>query len=104
MDIQAMTLEQLYEYRAQISSEISHREAYEKAEALRKVRELMQLHGLSAEDLAKKGGVATEKRAVAIKYQHPTDLSLTWTGRGRKPLWVQAHLDNGGTLEDLLVA
>lgn len=26
---------------------------------------------------------------------------LTWSGRGRKPKWVEAWIDQGGTLADL---
>ncbi|WP_337881835.1 ribosome modulation factor [Chromobacterium haemolyticum] len=37
----------------------------------------------------------------AVRYQHPDDPRMTWTGRGRKPAWVQAWLDAGGTLEQL---
>lgn len=35
------------------------------------------------------------------RYRHPDEPSLTWTGRGRKPVWVAEWLAGGGTLEDL---
>ncbi|MBF0185403.1 MAG: H-NS histone family protein [Magnetococcales bacterium] len=35
------------------------------------------------------------------KYRDPADASRTWTGKGRKPFWVIAHLDAGGQLEEL---
>ena len=38
---------------------------------------------------------------VAPKYANPADASQTWTGRGRRPIWVQAALDSGKTLNDL---
>ena len=34
-------------------------------------------------------------------FAHPSDASLTWTGRGRRPAWVAAWIEEGGTLEDL---
>lgn len=37
-----------------------------------------------------------------VKYRCK-DTGATWSGKGLKPKWVQAHIDNGGTLEDLLV-
>jgi len=37
-----------------------------------------------------------------IKYRGPN--GETWTGRGLKPRWVTAHLENGGTLEQLTQA
>ena len=38
----------------------------------------------------------------AIVYRHP-EMSelLTWSGRGRKPKWVEAWIDQGGTLAEL---
>ncbi|MFN6005908.1 MAG: H-NS family nucleoid-associated regulatory protein [Paracoccaceae bacterium] len=30
-----------------------------------------------------------------IRYRHPADRSVTWTGRGRKPSWFKAHIDAG---------
>jgi len=40
---------------------------------------------------------------VEAKYKNPNDVSQTWTGRGRKPAWVQAQLDEGFSLEDLAI-
>lgn len=42
-------------------------------------------------------------RTVSAKYANPEDTSQTWTGRGRKPKWVEAQLESGKTLEDLLI-
>lgn len=39
----------------------------------------------------------------AIKYRHPNNSQLTWSGRGKKPAWVTAWLNSGGSLEDLEV-
>lgn len=103
MDIQTASIEELRDLQAQIISEITRRESAEKTQALKKVRELMQLHGLDVEDIQKKGGAVAKAGSVAAKYQNPADATQTWTGRGRKPLWVQAYLDNGGQLEALLI-
>lgn len=40
---------------------------------------------------------------VKAKYMNPNDSEQTWSGRGRKPKWVEAHINAGGTLEDLLI-
>lgn len=34
---------------------------------------------------------------------HPNDSRITWSGKGRKPIWIQEHLDNGGCWQDLLI-
>ena len=36
-----------------------------------------------------------------IKYVHPENPELSWTGKGRQPKWVEFYLSNGGTLEEL---
>ena len=41
--------------------------------------------------------------SLAIKYANPEDDSQTWTGRGRKPKWISAALENGKTLEEFEV-
>ncbi len=42
-------------------------------------------------------------RTVAPKYRHPSGAAQTWTGRGKKPRWVQAALDGGKSLADLAI-
>lgn len=40
---------------------------------------------------------------VTIQYQHPNEPSLQWSGRGRKPKWVEAFLAQGNTLDNLKI-
>lgn len=48
----------------------------------------------------KKGSLGT----VAPKYRDPSDPSVTWSGRGRQPLWfAQALKKRGVTAETLLI-
>ncbi len=44
------------------------------------------------------------RKPVAPKYRHPDDESMTWTGRGRRPRWVDECLDNGISMDDLAIA
>lgn len=37
----------------------------------------------------------------APQYQHPENSELVWTGRGRRPKWVESWLANGKPLDDL---
>lgn len=38
-----------------------------------------------------------------IKYQHPNDNTLTWSGRGRMPLWLEKEEKAGKSREDFLI-
>ncbi|PTU69231.1 hypothetical protein DBB33_07145 [Chromobacterium haemolyticum] len=48
--------------------------------------------------------VTVTKNNFQVRYAHPDEPMLTWTGRGRKPLWVQRWLSSGGELADLEVS
>ena len=38
---------------------------------------------------------------VSPGYRNPSNPKQTWSGHGRKPTWVLAHLDGGGRMEEL---
>lgn len=90
--ISELSLDELKALRAEIDAELRKREVKERAEARKKIQEMAAHHGI---DLAAIAGTAK------AKYRHPEAPSRTWTGKGRKPAWVQEHLAKGGSLEDL---
>jgi DNA-binding protein H-NS len=49
------------------------------------------------------GGSGRRGKKVAPKYQNPDNPSETWTGRGRKPLWLVAKLGRSGKIEQFLI-
>jgi DNA-binding protein H-NS len=42
-------------------------------------------------------------KKAPIKYRDPQDVTLTWTGRGLPPKWMQAALDKGWSKNDFLI-
>ena len=100
LELNTLSLSELKELLKDIEREIKRRQSAEKAKAAQQVRDIMATYGLTSEEvLAGKGS----RGSVAPKYANPQNRSETWTGRGRKPLWVAAHLKKGGTLDDLLI-
>lgn len=77
----------------------------ERNAAFAQIEETAARLGISREELAQRFGARTRpKRArkpATVRYRHPADPSQTWTGRGRRPQWVEDHLTAGGKLEDL---
>jgi DNA-binding protein H-NS len=77
--------------------------------ALMRIERLMEASGLSPEDLelmirrstdvGRKRAVEQiglkEVKRVAPKFRHPDDPNLTWSGRGKTPLWVKALMEAG---------
>lgn len=46
---------------------------------------------------------AAVRKPAKIKYRNPADSSQTWTGRGKRPVWLRDALDKGAKLEDFEV-
>lgn len=107
MDISQYSLAQLQELQKIIPAEIVRRKNQEKQEALSKLNQLADSLGFSLDELLEKTKAGkkekAERKPVAVKYRHPQQSDLTWTGRGRQPGWVVAWLGSGGNLQDLHV-
>jgi DNA-binding protein H-NS len=91
---------QLADLETQIAMQRAKLEKEKRQRVREQIIEAAKVAGYSVLDLfgAKKG-----KTVRQAKYRHPTDSSLTWSGLGRRPLWVQAYLQDGGTLKGLEV-
>lgn len=63
------------------------------------IRDKIDLYGLTAADLGFKEDVAARTKPAA-KYRD--DAGNSWTGRGKKPGWLVAHLNAGRQIEDFL--
>lgn len=44
-----------------------------------------------------------KSKKIAAKYRNPEDASMTWTGRGLAPKWMQALLDADHDKTDFLI-
>ncbi len=111
------TLPQLKQLIARIEKEITKRQSVTKIDLLKKLTKLAKESGLSLDDVlrnatptlakapkvASKGKVARNE-PLPIKYQHPSNRDLAWSGRGRRPQWVEAWLAQGGAMSALEIA
>jgi DNA-binding protein H-NS len=100
IDLSKLSLEELEALAKEIEIEVTTRREAERERVLQQMRELAASIGTTPEDLFGKTGRVAEK-TVAVKYRHPDDPSLAWSGRGKRPLWVVEALESGKTLEDL---
>ncbi|WP_254431942.1 H-NS histone family protein [Azonexus fungiphilus] len=105
MDLSTLSLVELRELQEKIPAELKRRESAEKANVLNEVRAFAKARGFAIEDLI---GKETKVKVasggkVKVKYRHPQNAELEWTGRGRKPKWVEAWLAEGASLDALLV-
>lgn len=110
MDLSHLNVEQLKDLLKKVPAELKRRtEAATNAAreaAIEKLKAIAREHGYSLEELTgskKPRKTSGARKPVAPKYANPSNPSETWTGRGRKPLWVQAALNQGKSLESLLI-
>jgi DNA-binding protein H-NS len=107
MDISKLSVAELRDLQQQIPQEMKRREAQEKANVLNELKAVAKARGYSLDELVGKeaklpkvkGGAGT----VKVKYRHPENSELQWTGRGRQPKWVESWLKSGGTLDKLVI-
>jgi DNA-binding protein H-NS len=111
------TLPQLRQLSAKIEKEIAKRQSASKTDLLKRLTKMARESGLSLDDVlgratpapAKAPKVASKsivarKEPLPAKYRHPNNKDLAWSGRGRRPRWVDAWVANGGALEALEIA
>lgn len=103
MDIEfdKLSLKELRDLQAKLERAINSYEDRKRREALTAVENAAREHGFNLAELT--GSKPKRAGTVAPKYVNPDDPTLTWTGRGRKPRWVVEALENGKSLDDLLI-
>lgn len=103
-DLTTLSLDELLSLQKTVAAEIEHRKVAEKAKAEQEIRSLASKYGLSVQIAGAKAPKATKKvGTVAPKYRHPQDSSLTWTGRGRSPVWVAEWKAKHGSLDSITI-
>jgi DNA-binding protein H-NS len=121
MNLADYTLPQLQQLQNRIAKEIQRRATDTKLALLKRLRKLAQDEGVTLEELfgapeatsalkskgpKRRGASASSNTSVPkaplpVKYRNPNNLDQGWSGRGRKPGWFGAWLENGGSLDAL---
>tara|TARA_R110002073_G_scaffold336498_1_gene534125 strand:+ start:250 stop:570 length:321 start_codon:yes stop_codon:yes gene_type:complete len=102
-DMEALSLTELQNMQRDVTKAISTYENRQKAEARNKVAAVAREMGYSLAELV--GTDSKPKRTPVVpKYQHPENPAITWSGRGRKPLWFVDALAVGKTAGELAIS
>ncbi|NDV50090.1 H-NS histone family protein [Yangia sp. PrR003] len=102
INLQEMDKAELTELSKKVTKALEDYDARKKVEARAAAEALAKEHGYTLTELLEAGGTKGSKGAP--KYADPANQANTWTGRGRKPKWVEAHLEAGHDLEELAIA
>ena len=102
-NIDKLSYRELLDLENRISVAIEAKRQAEKANLKLKLAEMAADSGFNLDDLigSNKGGRKGGK--VAPKYRHPQNPTMTWTGRGRQPLWLVDELKKGKKLESFAI-
>jgi len=101
IDLSKLSIEELQNLARDIEVEVVNRRVMEKERVLNQMRELASSLGMSLEEFLRQEGISSSQ--VPVKYRHPDNPTLSWSGRGKRPAWVNEALASGKTLEDLSV-
>ncbi|CUA82176.1 MULTISPECIES: H-NS histone family protein [Gulbenkiania] len=103
MDLSKLDFAGLQNLKADVEAEMKRREQEERTKAKKQIMELARTYGLNLEEVLTKVSAGSARKSAEAKFRHPSRPDITWSGRGRKPAWVQEHLDGGGALQDLAI-
>lgn len=99
-DLARMDIDELKRLQKDVATAIATYQDRQREEARALLEKQAREMGFKLEELA--GPASRRKsRGSPPKYRHPENPALTWTGRGRRPNWIAAALDEGRRLEDM---
>src|SRR5262245_53545588 len=100
-DLDRMSLRELQEFELKVQKARVSAQERNRTELRKKIETMVADAGFRLSDIF--GGRGGKGRTVAAKYANPDDPSETWTGRGRKPRWLNAKIQDGGKIEKYLI-
>lgn len=107
INLKSLSADQLSKLISSARSQLEQSRSQQISEVRGKIEALLKSSGLSLADVFPRQvgkGKHKAKGSVAAKYRNPEDPSQTWSGRGKRPLWLVAALKKRGvTLDSLLI-
>jgi DNA-binding protein H-NS len=109
LNLDAMSIDQMWQLHEEISRVLSIRLTSEKRELEKRLAQLRlekdKLQAVPVDTLLR--GAYRERRKyprVFPKYQNPDEPSETWSGRGKQPRWLTTALKTGRTIEEFVIS
>jgi DNA-binding protein H-NS len=99
-DLDKLSVEELKKLQKGVAKAVASFEDRKRAAVIAELEAVAQKHGYKLADLA---GGKKAKVTSPVKYKHPEDSSLTWSGFGRQPYWIKDGLSTGKSLIDFAI-
>lgn len=108
-ELAKLSLDELLSLQHRAAAEVETRQSAEKDKAKQEILAIASKYGIevkfggSSATAAPKTAKAKQRGTVAAKYRHPQNSALTWTGRGRSPIWVSEWKTAHGSLDGITI-
>ncbi len=105
-DISNLSVEELKRLQVEAEALIVSKKDQAIEDAYTQIMDIADKVGLSIEQILEFGTTKrkkTTRKSVEPRYRNKSDVSETWTGRGKQPRWLVAELEKGAKLEDFLI-
>jgi DNA-binding protein H-NS len=106
-DLVSMSVDELWALRESIDAALTDKISTELNELRKQLDRLSPRDHANKRAFAKRSKTAAREhppsRPVLPKYQNPARPFETWSGRGRRPLWLREQLTMGKPIEDFSV-
>jgi len=104
-DLSRYSIAKLRALEAQVDEALKTHHFLSISKAREQILHIARNAGLSDKQiLAIKPPKTTASGTVNVKYRHPDDQALQWSGRGRQPAWIKGWIASGKALDELNVA
>jgi DNA-binding protein H-NS len=105
VDLGDYSINDLHKLAERVQKEIQSKEQAQILELRKRMEEMAGQLGMTPEDvLTYDARKKTSKTPSKVKYRNPANPEQTWTGRGKRPRWLQQALTQGAKLEEFAVA
>jgi len=102
VNLKKMSKSELDALEAELATAKREREESDIQAAREKVLNLLEKEGYTFADVFGRG-TGRKTGPVKPKYRNPKNPSETWTGRGRRPRWLEAELKKGKSVNSFLI-
>lgn len=107
-ELAKLSLDELLSLQHRAAAEVETRQSAEKDKAKQEILAIASKYGIEVKfagssSAAPKAAKVKTRGTVAAKYRHPQNASLTWTGRGRSPVWVAEWKAKNGSMAGITI-
>ena len=103
VNLKVFSLLELEDLADRVAKQIMVKREDRKRELLVEMEKIAEKEGLTLKEVIRAGQKPRKRRPPKQKYRNPEKPSETWSGRGKKPAWVEEALEQGKSLKDLQI-